>query len=340
MTINKNAKNQNTALPREGGAPTSGPAIGSVVLDNPFIAAPLAGVTDLSFRLLLKEMGAALVCTEMVSGKGLLYDNKRTEALLETSPKEAPLACQIFGSDPQVMGATATSLNDRPFAFLDINMGCPVQKVVRNGEGSALLKDLDRLYQVTQAVCQASVKPVTVKIRTGWDDEHIVAVEAAKAAEAAGAAAITVHGRTREQMYQGKADRSRIAAVKKAVSIPVAGNGDVYTAQDALSMMDETGCDMVAIARGALGNPWIFRECVALWKEGIVLPPPTEEEKKAMLRRHLDLMVQLKGEKRGVPEMRKHFAWYTKGMAGGAALRRKANDAVTQEDMLALIQAL
>ena len=311
--------------------------IGDVTLRSPFLAAPLAGVTDSAFRGILAEMGAALTTTEMVSGKGLLYHNRKTEELLAIWPTEEKTAYQIFGGEPDVMAETARLLKDRPGHILDINMGCPVPKVVRNGEGSALLRDLDRLYDVTKAVCENAARPVTVKIRTGWDADHIVCAEAAKAAEAAGAAAVTVHGRTREQFYTGKADRSRIAEVKRAVSIPVIGNGDIFTAEDALSMMDETGCDMVMIARGMLGNPWIFREAVALWKDGEKLPAPTMEERKKVMEDHLARVIREKGEHRGVQEMRKHIGWYIRGIPGAAALRRKANTLETAADLEALL---
>ena len=314
--------------------------IGDVELSSPFLAAPLAGVTDAAFRGILAEMGASLTTTEMVSGKGLLYRNKKTEELLRVWPTEEKTACQIFGGEPEVMAETAKLLRGTPHQLLDINMGCPVPKVVRNGEGSALLKDLDRLYDVTKAVCENAGRPVTVKIRTGWDEEHIVCVEAAKAAEAAGCAAVTVHGRTREQFYQGRADRRLIAEVKKAVSVPVTGNGDIFTATDAVAMMKETGCDMVMIARGMLGNPWIFREARALWEEGAELPPPTMEERKAVMEDHLARVIAEKGEHRGVQEMRKHIGWYIKGIPGAAALRRRANSLETAADLTALLGEL
>ena len=312
--------------------------IGTLTLDNPFIAAPLAGVTDSAYRSILSEMGAALTCTEMVSGKGLLYENRKTEELLLIRPEEGPVSYQIFGGEPNVMRETAARLCGRENALFDINMGCPVPKVVKNGEGSALLKDLDRLYDVAHAVCEAADKPVTIKIRKGWDADHIVAAEAAKAAEAAGCAAITIHGRTREQYYTGKADWDIIAQVKKAVSIPVIGNGDVFAAADAVRMMDETGCDGVMIARGMLGNPWIFREAVSLWRDGEELPAPPAEEKRRIMLLHFARMMEDKGEKRAVLEMRKHFGWYTKGRPGSTALRRKVNTVTTADELRVLIE--
>jgi len=313
------------------------PTIGNVTLSSPFLAAPLAGITDSAFRGILSEMGAALTTSEMVSGKGLLYENKKTEDLLSVWPGEGPVAYQIFGSEPKVMEETARRLSDRGHALLDINAGCPVPKVVRNGEGSALLKDLDRFHDVIEATVKGAERPVTVKIRAGWSRETIVAEEAAAAAEAAGAAAVTVHGRTREQFYSGKADWDLIARVKKKVSIPVIGNGDVFAAEDALRMLDETGCDAVMIARGMLGYPWIFREAVSLWEHGETLAPPTIEERAAMMKEHLGRVVRTKGEHRGIPEMRKHIGWYSKGLAGAAAFRREINTLYTQEQVLQLI---
>lgn len=314
--------------------------IGTLELNTPFLAAPMAGVTDSAYRSILREMGAALACSEMVSGKGLLYENKKTEELLHIWPGEEPVTYQIFGAEPEVMRETAQRLAPRGNAVLDINMGCPVPKVVKNGEGSALLRDLDRLYDVVQATCAGAGKPVTIKIRTGWDAEHIVATEAAKAAEAAGAAAVTVHGRTREQFYSGQADWGRIRKVKESVRIPVLGNGDVFTAADAVRMMKETGCDGVVIARGMLGYPWIFREAVCLWRSGELPPPPTLEERRQVMQRHFVRMTEIKGEQRAVLEMRKHFGWYTKGVPGAAQLRRRANAITTARELNQLIEAM
>ncbi|MEG0662914.1 MAG: tRNA dihydrouridine synthase DusB [Anaerovoracaceae bacterium] len=307
--------------------------IGKLELDNPFVAAPLAGITDAPTRSLCKEMGAALVYSEMISGKGLMYNNKNTEKLLRIYPEEKPVAYQIFGADPEVMAYTARSLRDRDNALLDINMGCPVPKVVKNGEGSALLKDLDLLFRVTEATVKEAGKPVSVKIRTGWDETQIVAVEAAKAIEAAGASAVAIHGRTRQQFYTGEANWKIIADVKQSVNIPVIGNGDVFSGEDALRMMEETGCDYVMIGRGLLGNPWIFREAVALWRGEEKPAPPTKEEKQQMMCRHFDLLIGEKGEYSAVREMRKHVGWYLKGEPNSAALRRAVNNITSPEEL-------
>lgn len=299
--------------------------IGSLILDNPFFLAPLAGITDAPMRGLCKKMGAALVFTEMVSAKGLWYGDKNTGRLLYTRPQEAPLGVQLFGHEPEVMAFAAREMDRHSCALIDINMGCPVPKVVKNGEGSALLKDPDQVYDVTAAVVRNTAKPVTVKIRIGWDSASVNAVEVAHAIEAAGAAAITVHGRTREQYYSGHADWSEIARVKRAVSIPVVGNGDVTDAASALAMLEQTGCDFVMIARGALGNPWIFAEAVAAWKGEPLPPTPAAAEKKQMMLAHLQDLADLKGEAIAVREMRKHVGWYIKGLPGAAALRGQVN---------------
>lgn len=299
--------------------------IGNVQLDNPFIAAPMAGVSDASMRMLCREMGASFVCTEMISAKGLLFGNKKTEELMVSDPKGLPVSYQLFGSEPVIMAKAAEQLSERENAFLDINMGCPVPKVVKNGEGSALLKDPNRLHDVAEAVVSAAGKPVTAKIRTGWDENTIVAVEAAMALEAAGVAAIAVHGRTRQQFYSGKADWQQIAKVKKAVSIPVIGNGDVFTATDGMAMMEQTGCDFVMVARGMLGNPWIFRELVSLWKGESLPPRPSLREKGALMIRHYNLVVAEKTERVAVREMRKHTGWYFKGEHGATEIRRAIN---------------
>ena len=299
--------------------------IGNLTLHNPFFLAPLAGITDAPMRRLCKEQGAALVFSEMVSGKGLWYKDKNTAGLLRTYEEERPVAFQIFGHEPEIIAFTASEISKLPCAAIDINMGCPVPKIVKNGEGSALLKNPDLVYDIVSAAVKNTDKPVTVKIRTGWDKNSINAVEVAHAISAAGASAITVHGRTREQYYSGKADWKMIAAVKRAVDIPVVGNGDVVDAASAMAMIEETGCDFVMIGRGALGNPWIFRELEAAWRGKELPEKPGSEEKKEMMIRHLLDLAEFKGEYPAVREMRKHVGWYIKGMHNAAALRGKVN---------------
>ncbi len=307
--------------------------IGNLKLDNPFVMAPLAGITDLPMRRLVREQGAAMVFSEMISAKGLWYKDKGTERLLATEPAEQPLMYQLFGSEPEIMAYAARELKDRPNAGIDINMGCPVPKVVKNGEGSALLKTPELLYDIVKAVVDNAGKPVTGKIRIGWDDDSINAVEIAKAIEEAGAAAVSVHGRTRMQFYAGNADWDMIRQVKEAVNIPVFGNGDVFTGEDALRLMAETGCDGVMIARGALGNPWIFRDAIALWKGEEKPQEPSTEEKIQMMLRHLDDLAEHKSEYAAVREMRKHVGWYLKGVHGSAAIRRKVNSINDLEEL-------
>jgi tRNA-dihydrouridine synthase B len=314
--------------------------IGTLTFDNPFFLAPLAGITDAPTRLLAKSMGAALVYTEMVSGKGLMYNNKNTEGLLRIYEEEKPVAIQIFGCEAEVIAYTARELASRENVILDINMGCPVPKVTKNGEGSAMMKDPKNIYRVVEAAVRNAGKPVTIKIRSGWDANSINAVEVAKMAEAAGAAAVAVHGRTRDQFYTGKADWSVISDVVRSVSIPVIGNGDIFHGEDALAMLEQTGCDYVMIARGALGNPWIFREAVALYEGRPKPEPPTTEEKVAMLIRHLDLAVAEKGERVAVMELRKHVGWYLKGEHGATAVRRAANQVATAVEFRSLLEGL
>ncbi len=299
--------------------------IGDIELENPFVLAPLAGITDGPARSLAKEQGAAFVYSEMVSAKGFWYKDRNTERLLKIYPGEEPMAFQLFGSDPSILAYVAGALKDRKNAAIDLNMGCPVPKVVKNGEGSALLKNPDLIYRLVKAVAETADKPVTAKIRIGWDEKSINAVETAKAIEAAGAAAVAVHGRTRQQYYSGKADWGMIRKVKENVSIPVIGNGDVFTGEDANRMLKETGCDMVMIARGFLGNPWIFRDAVALWKGETMPEPPSLAEKVQMILIHLDRLSEEKGEYVAVREMRKHIGWYLKGVHGSAAVRRNVN---------------
>lgn len=314
-----------------------GCSIGGVSFDFPFFLAPLAGITDGSFRRLCREQGAGLTTTEMVSAKGLHYESKNTAELLIIKPEEGPVSIQLFGSDPALMGKAAKELKDRPNVLLDINMGCPVPKVVRNGEGSALLKDTALAAACVRAAADNAGKPVTVKMRVGFSEGPYDFCGFAQAMEAAGCAAITVHARTREQYYSGKADWTKIARIKKAVRIPVIGNGDVFTAEDALRMMEETGCDGVMIARGALGNPWIFSQIRALWEGRAQENRPSAQE---MVLRHLALVIEAKGEYVAVREMRKHLGWYVKGISGAAQLRRAANAATTAAQMIEIASRL
>ena len=314
--------------------------IGNVQLENPFLLAPLAGITDAPTRRLCREMGAALVYSEMVSGKGLYYKDKKTDQLLHIDEAEKPVAFQVFGSEPDILAYTAHELDGRDNAILDINMGCPVPKIVKNGEGSALLKNVDLIYDLICAMVKNTSKPVTAKIRIGFDEKSINAVEAAKAIEAGGAAAVAVHGRTREQYYSGTADWSQIAAVKQAVNIPVIGNGDVVDGPSAMRMFDETGCDFIMVGRGALGNPWIFRELNAAWQGEELPAKPTREDKKEMMKRHLRDTMALKGEYVAVREMRKHVGWYLKGEHGSAAFRGKVNQITDIDALLETIDQL
>lgn len=311
--------------------------IGELQLDTPFVLAPLAGITDKAMRSLCAKQGASLVYTEMVSGKGLWYGDRKSRRLLEIGAGEGLVAFQLFGSDPEVMAFAAKDLRDEANPILDLNVGCPVPKIVKNGEGSALLKKLDVLYDVVEAMVKNAGKPVTAKIRMGFEKGTNTAVETAKALEAAGAAAVTVHGRTREQYYEGKADWQVIADVKSAVNIPVIGNGDVMNGKAAIDMLEQTGCDGVMIARGALGNPWIFREAAALWQGEEPPAPPTDKERLDMLIKHLDMIIADKGERIAVREIRKHVGWYIKGMHGAAAFRRQVNQIDDAQEMKAAI---
>lgn len=311
--------------------------IGNVELDNPYILAPMAGVTDLPFRLLCREQGAGLLCMEMVSAKAIQYNNKNTKALLEIHPEEKPVSLQLFGSDPDVISEIAKRIEELPFAILDINMGCPVPKIVRNGEGSALMKNPKLVHEIVSKTAKAIKKPVTVKIRKGFDDTCINAVEIAKIIEDAGAAAVAVHGRTREQYYSGKADWDIIRQVKEAVSIPVIGNGDVISGESALNMMRETGCDGVMIGRGSQGNPWIFSELLEYERTGLMPDRPSRDEIKNMILRHAKLQLDYKGEYLGIREMRKHVAWYTTGMPNSAKLRNEINAVESYEQLEKLL---
>lgn len=277
---------------------------------------------------------------EMVSAKGIYYNNKNTEILLTTTEEERPVSLQLFGSDPKIMSEMAKKIEERPFDILDINMGCPVPKVVNNGEGSALMKNPKLVYEIVSEIVKAIQKPVTVKIRKGFDEEHVNAVEIAKIAEEAGASAIAVHGRTREQYYAGKADWDIIRQVKEAVSIPVIGNGDILTAQDALNMKKRTNCDGFMIGRGAQGNPWIFRQIIHSLETGEELPKPSMEEVTEMLLRHARAQIAFKGEVVGIREMRKHAAWYTSGYKNSAKLRGRINEVENYEDLEALFRSV
>lgn len=302
--------------------------IGNVALKNNLILGPMAGVTDLPFRLLCAEQGAGLLCMEMVSAKAILYNNKNTKAMLTIDEREHPISLQLFGSDPQIMGDIAKRLEDEgvPFDILDINMGCPVPKVVNNGEGSALMKQPLLAGQIIEAMANATSRPVTVKIRKGFDDAHVNAPELAHIAQESGAAAVAVHGRTREQYYSGRADWSVIRKVKETVTIPVIGNGDILTAADALKMREETGCDGFMIARGAQGNPWIFKQILHEWETGTPLEKPSSEEMAEVMLRHARMQIEFKGEYVGIREMRKHAAWYTGGYRGASHLRRALSE--------------
>lgn len=299
--------------------------IGNIELHSPWVLAPLAGITDAAMRQLCEEQGAAMTYTEMVSSKGLYYGDKKTAVLTYVPENSAPTAIQLFGNEPDIMREAARKLEGLGNAALDINMGCPVPKVVRNGEGSALMKNPDLVYDVVRATVSGTSKPVTVKIRSGFDESCINAVEVAQAIEAGGASAVAVHGRTRAQYYNGTADWNIIRQVKEAVSIPVIGNGDVTTAEDGMRMMSETGCDLVMVARGALGNPWIFRELDCAYRNKDIPERPDRAERVAMMLRHLDLLAQLKGERLAVKEFRKFVVWYTKGIKGAARLRQAVN---------------
>lgn len=314
--------------------------IGDVTLDNNVILAPMAGVTDLPFRLLCRKMGAGMVCMEMVSAKAIYYHNRNTEELLTIHPEERPASLQLFGSDPEILGEMAARIEERPFDILDFNMGCPVPKVVNNREGSALMKNPKLAEKLLTALVKAVKKPVTVKIRKGFDDNSINAVEIAKIAESCGVSAVAVHGRTRVQYYSGRADWDIIGQVKEAVKIPVIGNGDVDSPEAAKAMLEHTGCDGVMIGRAAQGNPWIFRETVRFLEDGALIPGPDRGEKKEMVLRHAALLREVKGEYTAVREMRKHLAWYTAGMPHSARFRGMINSIETMEGLLAGVEEI
>ena len=314
--------------------------IGNVTLENNLILAPMAGVTDLPFRLLCKQQGAGLLCMEMVSAKAIYFHNKNTEELMKIDTREYPVSLQLFGSDADIISEMAKRIEDKPFSILDINMGCPVPKVVNNKEGSALMTQPKLVEEILTKTVKAIKKPVTVKIRKGFDDNHVNAVEIAKIAESCGVSAIAVHGRTREQYYSGKADWDIIAQVKDAVSIPVIGNGDVTSPQSAAAMLAQTGCDGIMIGRGVQGNPWIFREILAYLERGEEIPRPTEEEMRDVILRHAALQLECKGQYIGIREMRKHVSWYTKGYPGSAKLRGEINALENFDDLNACIEKL
>ncbi|HBT20654.1 MAG TPA: tRNA dihydrouridine synthase DusB [Peptococcaceae bacterium] len=299
--------------------------IGNIVLKNPVFSAPMAGVSDKAFRIIAREFDCGLTYTEMVSAKGLCYKNKKTFELIDLSQESGPVGIQIFGSDPSSMAEGAKAAEEAGAALIDINMGCPTPKIVKNGDGAALMKNVDLAVKIAEAVVNAVKIPVTVKMRKGWDETMVNAVELAKCLEQVGVAAVTIHGRTRDQFYSGKADWNIIREVKNSVNIPVIGNGDIWTPQDACKMMDFTGCDAVMIGRGSRGNPWIFKRTAVYLAYGELLPEPTYLERLEIAERHLELAVMFKGEKRALLEMRKHLAWYTKGLPKAAQIREKIN---------------
>ena len=311
--------------------------IGNVELKNAIALAPMAGVTDLPFRLLCKEQGCGLMYTEMVSAKALLYKNRNTKPLLETRPEEGPVAVQLFGSDPEIMSEMALQLEEGPYAIIDVNMGCPVPKIVNNGEGSALMKDPKLAEQILTAMVKKLHKPVTVKFRKGFNDSNINAVEFAKMAESCGVAAVAVHGRTREQYYSGKADWDIIRQVKETVGIPVIASGDIFTPEDAAACLEQTGCDGLMLARGVRGNPWLFHQIREYLEHGTLEAKPSREEMVQMILRHARMLIECKGELMAMREMRKHVAWYTAGYPGSASLRRRVNEIEKYEDLERLI---
>jgi len=314
--------------------------IGNVILENNVILAPMAGVTDLPFRLLCKEQGAGLICMEMISAKAIYFNNKNTMELMEIHPGECPVSLQLFGSEPDIIAEMAKRIEERPFSILDINMGCPVPKVAGNGEGSALMRNPKLVAEIVEKTVKAISKPVTVKIRKGFSEQEVNAVEIAHIAEESGAAAVAVHGRTREQYYSGKADWDIIRQVKERVRIPVIGNGDIVDGASALAMLKQTGCDGLMIGRGAQGNPWIFREILHYLDTGELSAPVSKEEKARVIRRHLALQMQYKGEYTGIREMRKHLAWYSAGMPGSAQFRNTVNLLETEAEMLKAVEQM
>ncbi|MCI8511072.1 MAG: tRNA dihydrouridine synthase DusB [Lachnospiraceae bacterium] len=311
--------------------------IGNVCLENNVILAPMAGVTDLSYRVICREHGCGMACMEMVSAKAVLYKNRNTKELLEVDKREGPVSLQLFGSDPAILAEIAARLEDGPYSMIDLNMGCPVPKVVKNGEGSALMRNPRLVEEILTAMVRAVKKPVTVKIRKGFDETCVNAVEIARIAEGCGVSAVAVHGRTREQYYSGKADWDIIRQVKEAVRIPVIGNGDVFSAAAAKQLLAETGCDGVMVARGAKGNPWIFEQIPAYLETGTLPPPPKKEEVRAQILCHARMMLERKGEESAIREMRKHVSWYTAGYPNSASLRNAVNAAGSFEELSELL---
>ena len=315
--------------------------IGNVVIKNRVCVAPMAGITDLPYRLILKEMGASLLTTELVSAKGIFYNNPGNSTIMATDKKESPIALQLFGSDPIIMATVADRVKD-PYDIIDINMGCPVLKVVRNGEGAALMKDVALASRIVETMVRVfgDKKPITCKMRIGFDNNHINAVEFAKAMESSGASAITVHGRTKTELYSGDCHRDVIKKVKEAVKIPVIANGNVWTIYDAQKILDETGADAVALGRGIKGNPWLVKECIEYIENGNIIDRPTKDEIKKMMLRHVEDAISFKGEFTAITELRHHIAWYTHGMEGSAKFRLALNSVTTKEALINLINEL
>ena len=313
--------------------------IGNLELKNKVFLSPMAGVTDLPFRLICKEQDCGMLYTEMINAKALCYDDENTKKMLKIEDEEHPVAVQIFGSDPEFMGRAAEIMNEYPNEILDINMGCPAPKVVKNGDGSALMRNPELAEKVLKAVVKNSKKPVTLKIRKGWDDNSVNAVEIAKLAESCGISALAIHGRTREQYYSGKADWNIITEIKNNISIPVIGNGDVFTVEDSINMLNKTGCDAIMIGRGAQGNPWIFKRINHYMQTGEILPEPTLEEKINTAIKHLNLAIEEHGEYVAVREMRKHIAWYLKGLKKSARIRDEINKIESHEEVVAKLKA-
>lgn len=312
--------------------------IGNITLKNNVFLAPMAGITDMPFRILCKEQGCSLVYSEMVSAKGMHFQNAKTYKLIEASSFERPISVQIFGCDPFIMASIAEKLNHCDIDFIDINMGCPTPKITKNGEGSALMRQPKLVAKIVKKVSNVSAHPVTIKIRKGWDDNSVNAIEIAKIAEENGAKAIAVHARTREQFYEGTADWNIIKEVKSHISIPVIGNGDIKCPEDAKNMLNFTGCDAIMIGRASRGNPWIFNQVISFLDGSVKIPLPSFDERKNMILRHLNLLIEHKGEAQGVREMRKHIAWYIKGLNNSAQIKNKIFKATSINEVTSLIE--